>query len=487
MGDVLAVGGQAEGGVGGGGQHVPVVHVQHHAGRTLHLFTGQFGDGIGQHVLYRPLQVQVDGEDHVVSRFGVGEPGLGHHLSAGVPLQGPHAGGAPEIVLKGPLRPLLAHGVVHLIVRLPVPVDVRRLIVGRPLVRVDGGHPAQEVGGVGGVILAGGGGLDDHAGEREFFHPGDEVDVHVGGKAIGRLVHALGAQQLLIQHPSRVPHLVLPQAAQVQLGQGGGLVGALAFLRLLGQVEVQAQAAQQLLRRGQRGVLLFFLGGGLIGCAVPAGEDRLELVKKARFFLDGLLVRDGLRVFRRVLNPLHLHAQFAQAGESAGLGAVLIVGEGVIGVVGGEGEGGLVGDGQGVLPLSARGPGHLEQGENGIIALLGLAHKGGVQFHLIHRLVRHQHPAVPVQDLAPSGLHGLGLGNFILGLAAIGLAVVDLKVIQHRAKPGEQQGHENHHGQHPPLKLFGIYEGASFLRRQKREKLRFKSLPLGEGAPEGGG
>ena len=56
-----------------------------------------------------------------------------------------------------------------------------------------------------------------------------------------------------------------------------------------------------------------------------------------------------------------------------------------------------------------------------------------------------------------------------------------------QAQPGEQQGHQHHHGQHPPLKLFGIYEGASFLRRQKREKLRFKSLPLGEGAPEGGG
>ena len=34
-----------------------------------------------------------------------------------------------------------------------------------------------------------------------------------------------------------------------------------------------------------------------------------------------------------------------------------------------------------------------------------------------------------------------------------------------QAQPGEQQGHQRHHGQHPPLKLFGIYEGASFLRR----------------------
>lgn len=118
-------------------------------------------------------------------------------------------------------------------------------------------------------------------GMDRLLHPGDEVDVHVGGEAIGRLVHALGAQQLLIQHPRRVPHLVLSQAAQVQLGQGRVLIGTLTVFGLLSQVKIQAQAAQQLLRRGQGPVLLFLLGGGLIGCAVPAGEEGLELVEKA--------------------------------------------------------------------------------------------------------------------------------------------------------------------------------------------------------------
>ena len=49
-----------------------------------------------------------------------------------------------------------------------------------------------------------------------------------------------------------------------------------------------------------------------------------------------------------------------------------------------------------------------------------------------------------------------------------------------QAQPGEQQGHQHHHGQHPPLKLFGIYEGASFLRRGVGE-LGVRSDELGGG------
>ena len=156
-----------------------------------------------------------------------------------------------------------------------------------------------------------------------------------------------------------------------------------------------------------------------------------------------------------VIDPLHLYGQPPQAGEAGG-GAALFIGGGILeGGVRGVAEGGLGGNGEGVLPLHAGIPGNADQGQEDVVAVF--LHGVGVQGDLIGDPVGDQHPAVPVQDVPPGGLHGLGLRNAVLGAGQILRPVDHLGVIEGGAQPEQNDGQQEEHPQPPTVKLFFLH------------------------------
>ena len=126
--------------------------------------------------------------------------------------------------------------------------------------------------------------------------------------------------------------------------------------------------------------------------------------------------------------PLHLLQEslipgLAGLGEGVGIGERLSHGDGQH----------LVGPRHPLLPAD------LQQGEQVGVALGLLPHDGGVQRDLIDRPVGHQHPAVPVQNLAPGGLHGLGFRNVAHGSLPIVGAVDNLKIVEHGGKDADDE------------------------------------------------
>ena len=248
------------------------------------------------------------------------------------------------------------------------------------------------MGGVGGVILPDGGGVDDHAGQPQLLHPRNKADVHPLGEDVDVAIDVPGAEIQLIEHPGHRPGLRRVHVTQVQGGDGVALLlgGLLVHGPLPLQLEGAAHQAQQLRGVGQGGGLL---GGGLVLGVAAAGEEGFDPVQQAGLLRLGDLGQ-GLGLLGGVLDPLHGHRQPPQAGEGDRLRPVVPGGDGVVGRVGGKGEGGLVGDGQGVLPLHPLLPADLQEGAEGVVPVV--PHKLGVQGDLIDHLVGHQDLAVPV-------------------------------------------------------------------------------------------
>ena len=142
------------------------------------------------------------------------------------------------------------------------------------------------------IILADGGGLNEHAGQAGLLHRGDKSNFHILGKEVFHPGDVLFPQGQLVKHPQKVP--------------------ALAGGKVLGDLKGFPHLAQQVPGRRLRP-----LPQG-IGARINVGEHPV-----------GLNVR-----------PLH---GVAQPGEAGALGLAglqeLIVGHG------------SPGDGQGVLPL----------------------------------------------------------------------------------------------------------------------------------------
>ena len=251
------------------------------------------------------------------------------------------------------------------------------------------------MGSIFGVVGADGGGLDLHAGEALLLHLRDEVDVYALRKDIGRPAVHHGAVVQLVQYSGHGAHI---RALQLQL-------------------KALPHFFQQ------------FLGGGKGGALGPVGGG--------------------------VIDPLHLYGQPPQAGEAGG-GAALFIGGGILeGGVRGVAEGGLGGNGEGVLPLHAGIPGNADQGQEDVVAVF--LHGVGVQGDLIGDPVGDQHPAVPVQDVPPGGLHGLGLRNAVLGAGQILRPVDHLGVIEGGAQPEQNDGQQEEHPQPPTVKLFFLH------------------------------
>ncbi len=193
-------------------------------------------------LLHYLLELDIGGEHHVVPRFwclhlaglSVDVPVLADHLAALVELNVPGARCAPEQILKGGLHAVLAHGVVHGIALVLVPV---------PVLGVDGPHLAQQVGGVLGLILAHGDRVNLHAGELPLLHRGNKRDIHIPGKDIGGAGHVLGTKGQFVEDPHQRPPLGLAHASiHFKVGAqcvhhltGGGVFGQILQLQRLDQ------------------------------------------------------------------------------------------------------------------------------------------------------------------------------------------------------------------------------------------------------------
>ena len=319
------------------------------------------------------------------------------------------------------------------------------------------------MGGISGVVLADGGGLDVHPGQVQLLHPGDKVDVHIGGKdVLGGDIDLLGAQVQLIEHSGHRPGVLGGHAADVQVGDGLAVfLGFFAVQRPFAlDAEALAHLAQQPLGVGQ----------GLGGLRRLGELLRLFAEAKKGFGpiqKTGLLGRRTLlRLLRGlcgVLNPLHFHTQPAQPGKGLYHIALVVLFGDKIGLAGGKGEGGSLGNGQAVGPLHPLRPGGLNQGHEDRVPLaLVLPHQLGIQPHLVNHFVRHQHLAVSVIEIPPGGGDGLLLSDLLLGLPAVAFAVVDLQVIQGGAHSCNHQSQQQHNGPRPAMKLFGVH-WASFM------------------------
>ena len=176
----LPVGGGVIGGIGGHGEHAPG-HIHHHSGGLAWIL--QLLHELGQQILCHPLQADVKGEHHIAAGGWLqGFAGLFVCLPADIDdfarLVGfnlAYTAFAVEIILEGGFHPGTAHNGIHGVALVQIFLEA---LLG------DAAHIAQDMGGVGGVVLPGGDGVNDHAGEGVLLHLGDEADVHILGEDI---------------------------------------------------------------------------------------------------------------------------------------------------------------------------------------------------------------------------------------------------------------------------------------------------------------
>ena len=146
LADPVDEGGGVVGGVRRHGQHAAVAGVDHHRragggdealGRLVVVGGLGRGDGLGQGLLGHLLQVEVEGEAHVVALHRRLLAQRAQDPALGVDLQLLHLGLAPEVVLVGQLHARLPD-------RVPGPVSLA--LAGRQLLVVDLPHVAEDVG-----------------------------------------------------------------------------------------------------------------------------------------------------------------------------------------------------------------------------------------------------------------------------------------------------------------------------------------------------
>ena len=247
-----------------------------------------------------------------------------------------------KVGLKGQLRALLTYrGVVGV---------VQGLIDIVPLGPAHQPHPAQQVGGVGGVVFPDGGGVNIDPGEIGLLYLHNEGHLHILGKDIGVVGHLPGAERELIAHAHQSPGLVV------------------------GQKRVYLIVSPQLVQKG--------VGAGI--------ADPLALLRSGP---DAV----GLLPLWQGAGPFQAAGKGVEVADGAGAGGVK-----------GKNKGGLGGYRECIGPGDALLPTDVQELEKGGI---GILHKGGIQAHIVALTVGDQHPSVTVQNLSPGRLHRLGLGD----------------------------------------------------------------------------
>ena len=439
----LAEGGQVIGGIGGHGQHLPGVDVQHHGGAAplvvgvgpVHLL-----DGGRQGVLHRLLQVQVHRQLHGGAGHRLGGVVLAGDLAVLVHGHHPDAVGAPEVVLEGGLRAAAADLVVH---------GVALVRQGAPVV-VSGGdvaHIPQDMGGIGRLVLPDGGGRDLGAGVGAVVEQGDGRRVDILRQHIGVGVGEVAAADLVLdpQHHAGLQLAELRGQGEVvphELDQAGG-----------GDAGPLQHGARQL-----AGAQLLQQGGGPFGVRVQVLvlQDVVGGVLPLPVLVHGL--QQGGMVQEIRPQGVRRLIQILQVGEEAAFGRVV---QGVQRV--GEGRG--PGDGQVVLPGDPLVPAQLQQPEDGLAGVLVLPQQGGVEGQVVGGAAGHQHLSVPVRQVAPGGLHRLRPGDIPDGAGVVVFIVRDLGVVQHpqiQRHHGEEQRRQD---VQPEMVLFLVVHGALLFSR----------------------
>ena len=273
---VPAKGGGNERGIGGQRQHAAGAHLHHGGGAAplVAVLVDHALDGGGQRVLRGGLQVQIQRQRHGTAGLGLLDVGLAGDLPLVV---GGHQTGAvltPQPVLKGLFHAAFAHQRVHGVALFPV---------FRPILGVDAGDAAQNVGGIGGVIGPDGILPRGHAGEIAVDDPGDQLRGHVQSEHIAaaarQLIADAGDQPGLGVGVFAVDVKQRPQVGQ-QLG-GRGLALQLAAVQKLGEGLLVAGGQIQVRRR---------LGNGQ-----RVHPDRVRLLTQADQLPDGV-VELGVRL-----------------------------------------------------------------------------------------------------------------------------------------------------------------------------------------------
>ena len=268
---------------------------------------------------------------------------------------------------------------------------VGRVEFGQGLLVRDGPDPAQDVGGVVGVVLPHGLAVHHRTGEATVVEQGDELRRYVLRQEVG--------------HRGGVPL----QRAQAQLIEDPQHHPGLRLRKVLRDAELPAHQPHQVLRR-QAG------GGGQLERLhqLPAHQGQLGLLRDLR--------RGPVSVPQEVLEPEPLGAP--RLLEGVGVRPAL-------------------GHGQPVLPDDALLPEQLQKPQHGPGHALGVdrvplrgdevrlvRHQVRIEAHGIDLPVGDQHLPVPVRDLSPEGLHLLGGGDLGGGFGPVVRPVDDLGVVE---------------------------------------------------------
>ena len=227
-----AVVGGIVGGIGGQGQHLAGAHLDHGgagAPGLVAVLGVHVRHGLGQGLLHRLLEGEVDGQLHGVAGLGGLFVVLAGDLAGGVGGDDALAVRAPEVLLKGGLHAEAADAVV---------AAVSLLFQGIIFFLIDEGDGAQKLGGVGSLVLPDGGGGDLGAGVVSVVEQGDHLRVDVLCHGVGGGVHQLPDGQL-IAHTDDTAGLIetegdghlkfLPHPLHHGVGgkaQGGEVVGS---------------------------------------------------------------------------------------------------------------------------------------------------------------------------------------------------------------------------------------------------------------------
>ena len=239
------------------------------------------------------------------------------------------------------------------------------------------------------MVLPDGAASNLHTGEAPVLELGDELHRHVLGEAVGHvdgLRLGEGAQGELVEHPQHHPRLAV--------GEEGG------------DIEILPHEGEEVVR-----------GEG------PGVQAHVRLQGAAHEGIGGVLGELGV-------GPAPVHEVVPEPGAlGAGRRA-----EGV-------GKGGLLAEGQAVVPGDAIGLTELREAQYrpgdvllGGGAAVGGGDQGGVEGDGVDLPVRGEDLPVAVGEDAPGGLHGLGGGALGVGLGEVDAAVDNLGVVEDQDK-----------------------------------------------------
>ena len=203
--------GQVVGRIGGAGQDGAGLDIQHDHRSALrvlavsglvHAVGTEVQDIVLQNLLGGHLQVDVDGGLHVGPGLRLDHVPLRDDIALAVHSGAEDAVGPVQLLLKGQLHALLAHVGVH---------GVALVLVVVPFLGEDRAGPPQNMGGIGGVVLADGACLDLHTGDVQLGQLGDLAGIlDVGEQGVGGQGGIVAQIQLVAQAQNAAHVLVAP-------------------------------------------------------------------------------------------------------------------------------------------------------------------------------------------------------------------------------------------------------------------------------------